>query len=74
MTLGTKDLPAIEQAISKAEGRERWLLQTARLNILMPDGVPLAALAKDWGISEDEAEARLEEINTLGPDAAVENQ
>ena len=72
MSLGTKDLPAIEQSIEKAEGREKWLLQVARLYILMPEGVPIEVLARDWGISEAEAEARMEEINTLEDARMVE--
>ena len=67
MSLTTKDIPRIEKAIASAQGREKWLLQVARLDILLPEGVPIDVLARDWGITEDEAEARMEEINTLGP-------
>jgi hypothetical protein len=71
MGLTTRDIPRIEAAIANAHGRTKWLLQVARLQVLMPEGVPIDVIAHDWGISEDEAEARLMEINTLSDDEAM---
>lgn len=66
--MGTGDLPRIEAAIGRrAEGPRKWLLQLARLNILLPDGVPIETIAADWGVSQMQAEERLDKINSLGP-------
>lgn len=74
MSPSLNDLPRLETVIAQSQGRERWLLEVARLQLLMPEGIPIEVLAHDWGISEDEAEARLIEINTLGDEPLIEGE